>query len=74
MWSLRTEVMSKDECSFMSAFLDGTPIPRSPSLAGSANREHSRSLSGGLSVSVGKSLQRRLSSSGSIMCEMPGVV
>ena len=56
MWSLRAEVMSKDDCSSLSVFLDGTPIPRPPSLAGSANREHSRSLGGGLPVSVGRRL------------------
>ena len=66
--------MRKDDCSSLSALLDGSPIPRPPSLAGSANREYSRLLGGGLPVSVGRSLQCRLSSSGSIMCEMPGVV
>ena len=42
---------SKDNCSSLSAFLDA--IPRPLSLAGSANREHSRSLGGGLPVSAG---------------------
>ena len=54
--------MSREDCSSLSAFLDGMPIPRPPSLAVSANREHSRSLGEGLPVNAGRSLDRKVSS------------
>ena len=47
------EVMSKEDCSSLSAFLEGILIPSPPSHAGRAKRSHSRSLGGGLPVRVG---------------------
>ena len=52
-----------DWCSW-SACLEGMVIPSPPSLAGRANRAHSKSLGGGLPVSAGMSSVREMSSSG----------
>ena len=41
----------------MLACMEGIVIPSPPILAGRANRAHSKSLSGGLPVSVGMSLR-----------------
>ena len=65
--------MCREDCGSLSTVLDGIPIPRPPSLAGRANREHSRSLGGGLPVSVGRSWERNRTR-GFIFWEMLGVV
>ena len=65
---------SIEDCSSLSAVLDGIAIPRPPNLAGRANREHSSSLGGGRPVSVGRSWVRSNSSSGFIFVAMLGVV
>ena len=66
--------MCREDCSSLSTVLDGIPmIPRPPSLAGRAKRKHSRSLGGGLPVSVGRSWERSRSRD-FIFWEMLGVV
>ena len=50
-------------CSWLTC-LEGMVIPIPPSLAGRANRAHSKSLGGGLPVSAGRSLVCKMSSSG----------
>ena len=74
MWSWRVAVISRDDrCSWL-ACLEGMVIPNPPIFAGRASRVRSRSLGGGLAVSVGMSLVCRMSSNGFKRWLMFGIV